>query len=92
MLRPFQIAGRCFWRRTEEGETPEQVVKRECMEELSYELSHPRHFKVHTVRHEGMDYVIHLFTERYNWAELTLGEGQGWAGLAEETHGPGHRP
>jgi 8-oxo-dGTP diphosphatase len=61
----------------EAGESPEQAVKRECLEELGYELKSPRLFKVHALHLQGTDYVIHLFVERYNGATLTLGEGQG---------------
>jgi len=61
----------------EPGETPEQAVCRECLEELGYTLTTPQLFAVNSLRHDSDDYLIHAFVERYNGAPLTLGEGQG---------------
>ena len=61
----------------EPGETPDQAVRRECLEELAYKLTAPRLLAVNPLRYDGADYKIHAFVERYNGAPLTLGEGQG---------------
>jgi 8-oxo-dGTP diphosphatase len=70
----------------EEGESPEQAVKRESLEELGYELTAPRLFAAQTFVYNGSTYTKHVFVERYNGKALTLGEGQamGWF-LAAET-------
>jgi mutator protein MutT len=51
----------------EDGETPEQAVTREAMEELQYELARPTLFKVHT---SVPDCVIYVFVEGYSGAKL----------------------
>ena len=58
----------------EDGETPEQAVTREAMEELQYVLARPSLFKIHT---SVPDRVIYVFVEDYSGAKLVLGEGQG---------------
>jgi 8-oxo-dGTP diphosphatase len=60
----------------EEGETPEQAVRREALEELGYQLASPRLFTVQQIADEKM----HVFVERYNGRPLILQEGQamGW--------------
>jgi 8-oxo-dGTP diphosphatase len=69
----------------EEGESAEQAVKRESLEELGYELTTPRLFAAQTFVHKGSEYTKHVFVERYNGKALTLGEGQamGWFLVAE---------
>ena len=69
----------------EDGETPEQAVAREAMEELQYELERPALFKVHT---SVPDCVIYVFVEDYSGAELVLGEGQGmrWFAPSQTKH------
>jgi 8-oxo-dGTP diphosphatase len=61
----------------EEGESSEQAVKRESLEELGYVLTTPRLFTAQKFIHEGNEYTKHVFVERYNGKALTLGEGQG---------------
>jgi 8-oxo-dGTP diphosphatase len=64
----------------EEGESPEQAIRRESVEELGYHLTSPRLFAVHEVLLEGSELVLHVFIEPYNGGPLLLGEGQamGW--------------
>ena len=70
----------------EEGESAEQAVKRESLEELGYELTGPQLFTAQRFFYEGNQYTKHVFVEQYNGKALTLGEGQamGWF-LAAET-------
>ena len=70
----------------EEGESAEQAVKRESLEELGYELTGPRLFTAQKFVYKGNEYTKHVFVEQYNGKALTLGEGQamGWF-LAAET-------
>jgi 8-oxo-dGTP diphosphatase len=70
----------------EEGESAEQAVKRESLEELGYELTGPRLFTAQKFFYNGDEYTKHVFVEQYNGKGLTLGEGQGmgWF-LAAET-------
>jgi len=74
-----------FGGQIEPGESPEHAVRRECGEELAYELSEPALFMIHHFAFEGLEHVIYLFVETYNGAPLTLGEGQGmgWYQLEE---------
>lgn len=64
----------------ENDETPEEAVRRECFEELSYQLSHPKLIGFDQVVHEGQSFLLHVFIERYDGSRLILGEGQamGW--------------
>ena len=58
----------------EEGETPEETVRRETFEELHYQLENPKKVMVQNFR-EGKKYV---FMEKYNPSQkLELHEGQG---------------
>lgn len=61
----------------EEGETPEEAVKRECLEELSYELTKPYFLSVERVVYADRFLVVHVFLEKYNGLPVILGEGQG---------------
>jgi mutator protein MutT len=64
----------------EEGESPEQAVRREAVEELGYQLASPRLFSVKQIAVEKRELTLHVFVERYDGGLLTLGEGQamGW--------------
>lgn len=67
----------------EAGETPEQAVRRETMEELNYQLENLRLVMIQNWRDDKNKYV---FVEEYNEnKKLTLGEGQGlaWYDLTE---------
>jgi 8-oxo-dGTP diphosphatase len=63
----------------EEGETPEQAVRRESLEELAYQLRSPLVLVEKNFVHDGSDYTMHVFTEHYDGSPITLGEGQGFA-------------
>jgi len=61
----------------ERNETPEQALKREALEELSYSLNDPRFWTSQRFTHREANYVSFLFLDRYDGSELVLGEGQG---------------
>jgi mutator protein MutT len=71
----------------EDGETAEQAVKREALEELDYRLTAPRLFGIRRLVHQNNEYKVHVFVEEYSGGKLILGEGQamGWF-LTEETN------
>jgi 8-oxo-dGTP diphosphatase len=56
----------------EEGETPEQAVRREILEELDYRVASPRLFTVQQIAGDE----VYVFVERYDGRPLILGEGQ----------------
>lgn len=64
----------------EKGESAEEAVKRECLEELGYELAIPRLFVTKQFFYRGNEHIMHAFVENYNGQFLTLREGQamGW--------------
>ena len=62
----------------EEGETPEQAVRRESIEELGYQLRYPFKLVEKMFVHNGADYTMHVFTEHYDGSLIVLGEGQGF--------------
>ena len=70
----------------DEGETPEEAVKREAMEELEYSLENPRQVFVQDfkgVHNSGKKYV---FIEKYNpQKKLVLHEGEnlGWKSFSD---------
>jgi 8-oxo-dGTP diphosphatase len=61
----------------EEGESPEQAVKREGLEELGYAVTAATLLAVQRFVHNGHEYIKHVFVEKYDGSALTLGEGQG---------------
>jgi 8-oxo-dGTP diphosphatase len=69
----------------EQGESPEQAVKRESLEELGYAVTAPSLLAAQRFIHNGREYTKHVFVERYDGAALVLGEGQGmgWFAPAE---------
>jgi len=70
----------------EAGETPEQAVRRETMEELNYKLEKPRLVMTQKFIFQGDESTKYVFMEEYDEKKkLTLGEGQGmeWYDLAE---------
>ncbi len=71
----------------EDGETAEEAVKREALEELEYKLTAPHLFQIRRLAHQENEYAVHVFVEKYNGGKLILGEGQamGWF-LADETN------
>jgi 8-oxo-dGTP diphosphatase len=64
----------------ENGESPEEAVRREALEELGYSLAGPSFFKTVKISHQGNEHTIHVFVEKFGGGNLTLGEGQamGW--------------
>tara|TARA_Y100000310_G_C20165400_1_gene571120 strand:+ start:81 stop:470 length:390 start_codon:yes stop_codon:yes gene_type:complete len=64
----------------EEGETPEEAVKRETKEELEYVLRNPKHFMTQQFETEENFGEKHVFLEKYDGSPLTLLEGKdkGW--------------
>jgi 8-oxo-dGTP diphosphatase len=79
-----------FGGEVEKGETPEQAVKREALEELSYSLNDPRFWTSQRFTYGEASYVSYLFLDRYDGSELVLGEGQGmgWFQPSEAKHLP----
>ena len=69
----------CFGGGIESGETPEQALARELMEEIEYEVRNPK-LILTTKRIEGEDTVIsYLFLEEYDETHtIVLHEGQGY--------------
>ena len=61
----------------ERGETPEQAVKREALEELAYALRRPDLRTIKRFAHQRLNYTQYVFLEAYDGSELILGEGQG---------------
>jgi mutator protein MutT len=55
----------------EEGESPEQAVRREAVEELGYQLASPRLFSVKQIAVEKRELTLHVFVERYDGGLLT---------------------
>src|SRR4051812_46325869 len=58
----------------EQAESPEQAVRRECLEELEYAMDAPRLLVAQRFIHDGHQYTKHVFVEKYNGATLVLGE------------------
>jgi 8-oxo-dGTP diphosphatase len=61
----------------EDGESPEQAVKRESLEELKYAVNAPRLLVAQRFIYKGDEYAKHVFVEKYDGTILVLGEGQG---------------
>lgn len=75
-----------FGGKIEASETPEQVVKREALEELNYELSNPRLIMKQNFLLKYKNNEKHVFVEEYNPnKKITLCEGQnlGWFHISE---------
>jgi 8-oxo-dGTP diphosphatase len=70
-----------FGGRIEEGETPEAAIRRECLEELEYELENPELVLSSLLESGYGKRNVHLFLEKYDpQKKLVLHEGQsmGW--------------
>jgi 8-oxo-dGTP pyrophosphatase MutT (NUDIX family) len=76
-----------FGGRIDDGETPEEAVRREALEELGHTLQTPRLVREVAYRHEGWWGMIYVFTEAFSGdksrLELHEGQGWGWFNLAE---------
>ncbi|MDO9399084.1 MAG: NUDIX domain-containing protein [bacterium] len=72
----------------ETGETPEQAVKRETLEELDYTLENPKLIMKQNFFWKDETNEKHVFMEEYDPSKkMILGEGQnlGWFHLSEIT-------
>ena len=70
----------------EAGETPEQAVKREALEELNYALDKPRLIMKQDFLSKDEPNEKHVFVQEFDPSKkITLGEGQnlGWFHLSE---------
>ena len=70
----------------EAGETPEQAVRRETLEELNYTLKNPRFIMKQDFLSKDETNEKHVFVEEFDPSKkITLGEGQnlGWFHLSE---------
>ena len=70
----------------EAGETPEQAVKREALEELNYALDKPRLIMKQDFLSKDETNEKHVFVEEFDPSKkITIGEGQnfGWFHLSE---------
>jgi len=69
-----------FGGRLEPGETAEQAIRRETIEELNYHLESPVLLKDYIFQRYDIRFKLYVFIEHYakDKSELTLGEGQGW--------------
>ena len=70
----------------EAGETPEQAVKRETLEELNYTLKNPRLIMKQDFLAKDETSAKYVFVEEFDPSKkITLGEGQnfGWFHLSE---------
>ncbi|MAG52615.1 MAG: NUDIX hydrolase [Nanoarchaeota archaeon] len=68
----------------EKGETPEEAVRRECLEELNYQLENPKLVMSQEV--EAFGGTRYVFMEKYDPSkklELLEGQGMGWFTLEE---------
>ena len=61
----------------EKGENPEQALKREVLEELSYEVQSPLCLATQKFVHKDEEGIKYVFVEKYQNHPLTLREGQG---------------
>lgn len=64
----------------EKGETPEDAVKRETLEELNYKLKNPKLLmtqELHWKGHEGKNHIY--FEKCEDKSGLKLKEGQDWS-------------
>ena len=75
----------CFGGGIEEGETPEQTVRRECYEEIEYTLRNPR--LIHEEAESGSPHTTeYTYAEEYDPSQsikLREGQGYGWFTIQE---------
>lgn len=70
----------------EEGETPEEALKRELIEELEYEVKNPTLFVTSEFTDEDKRITTYNFIEKYDEAQplvLHEGQGYGWFSIPE---------
>jgi mutator protein MutT len=74
-----------FGGKIDEGESPETAVKRECNEELEYELKNPKLILNTTMDSKYGKRHINLFLEKYDPSKkIVLHEGQGLKWVSRE--------
>lgn len=61
----------------EAGETPKQALRRESLEELSYEVQNPHLLITQKFTYKEDENTKYVFVEKYENQPLQLGEGQG---------------
>jgi len=72
---PYPDCWGTFGGQIEEGETPEEAIKREIMEELGYELSNPEYFG--NFPFDGYNiYMYRIIDHDFIIENLTVNEGQ----------------
>jgi 8-oxo-dGTP diphosphatase len=71
----------------EQGESPTEALKRELIEELSYQVQSPHLLLAQKIRDQDDENTKYVFVEQYQDQPLQLGEGQamGWF-TPDETH------
>ena len=63
----------------DQGETPDQALAREAMEELHWTVKNPRKLFVFDAQPFGKESLLHVYVEEcLDASALILGEGQGW--------------
>ena len=68
----------------EQGETAQQAVEREILEELAYQLRSAWRITSRQFVRGGIEYTMHVFAEKYDGSPLLLGEGQGMKWFSPE--------
>lgn len=75
----------CFGGGIEEGETPEQAVRRESFEEIEYRLQNPKLIDAEA-ENQDREITTYTFVEEYDQSQpivLHEGQGYGWFTLEE---------
>lgn len=70
----------------EEGETPEQGLKRELLEELEYSAKNPVLVSTHEFVQDGIHMISYSFVEEYDESQPLVqheGQGYGWFTIEE---------
>lgn len=72
----------------DEGETPEQALTREALEELNWTTKDPKKIMTFDAQPYGKEALLHVYVEEcFDTSVLVLGEGQDWGWFhPEETN------
>jgi 8-oxo-dGTP diphosphatase len=76
----------CFGGGIEAGETPEEAIRREMIEEIEYTLQSPRLIDRDIYPEKDRQIISHTFIEEYDPSQpivLHEGQGYGWFTIAE---------
>ncbi len=76
----------CFGGHIEDGETPEEALKRELVEELEYKVHDPKLLVSSEFKDEDRVITTHNFIEKYDPTQELIqheGEGYGWFTIDE---------